>query len=138
MTVATKPRPMMGPDSAPLWASIEGRRLELPFCSGCGKAHLPAGPICPFCLSRGLAWRPASGRGRVSSWTRVHRAFLPSFAADIPYLVVQVELEEGPRIITNLVGTPRDATPRIGMAVKAVYEVCEGRTLLQFQPAEQV
>ena len=69
----------------------------------------------------------------------MHRPFLKSFADDVPYIVAQVELEEGPRIITNLVGLQPDEEPRIGMKVQAIFQaVDELLELVQFKPIQPV
>lgn len=102
--ITSKPRPRIGPDSRPFWDNCRKHQLALPFCMDCSKPHLPAGPVCPFCLSDRLEWRPVSGKGVVSTWVVIHKAWFPAFAADIPYNVVQVELAEGPRLTAKIVG----------------------------------
>ena len=130
-----KPLPRVGPDTAPFWAGTKEKRLRIPVCEACGRSHWPGSPVCPFCFSDQIAWRDASGRGVVSTWTVVHKAWFPSFAADIPYNVVQVELEEGPRITANVVGLPPGTAPSIGMAVEVVFDpVTPEVTLPRFRP----
>lgn len=114
-----KPRPRNGPDTAPFWEGCKRHELRLPYCRDCGKPHLPAGPVCPFCFSFDLDWRKASGRGRVSTWVVVHKAWFPAFAAEIPYNVVQVELEEGPRLTADVIGTNDLA---VGQAVEVWFD----------------
>ena len=120
MSAYTKPRPRIGPDNAPFWQGCREHRLLLPTCHACGKAHLPPGPVCPFCLADAIEWRPASGRGRISTWTRVHKAWFPAFAGETPYTVVQVELDEGPRLTSQLLGSS-DQPLVIGARVGAVF-----------------
>ena len=79
-----KPLPRITPDSEPFYKGLREKRLLLPYCRDCGQPHLPPGPVCPACFSDRLEWREASGRGRVSTWTVVHKAWFPAFAADIP------------------------------------------------------
>lgn len=135
MSEARKPLPRIGPDNEPFWAGTREGRLLLPFCQDCGRPHLPPGPVCPFCLSSRLDWRAGSGRGRISTFTVVHKEWFAAFAADLPYNVVQVELEEGPRITANLVDAPAGG-PAIGMAVQAVFDpVTPEVTLPRFRPA---
>jgi len=134
MTDHAKPLPRMTPDSQPFWDALRARELRLPYCAACGRPHLPPGPVCPFCFDDRLEWRAASGRGTVSSWTVVHKAWFPAFAADIPYNVVQVELEEGPRLTTCVVGLPNDRL-RVGLPVVIDFdEAREGVTLPRFRP----
>ncbi len=135
MNAHDKPRPRIGPDNAPFWQGCREHRLMLPTCRGCGKAHLPPGPVCPFCFADDLAWVEASGRGRVSTWTMVHKAWFPAFAADTPYNVVQVELDEGPRLTSCIIG---EAPIRIDQRVEVVFEdVDQELTLHGFRIIEQ-
>lgn len=135
MSSHPKALPRITPDSAPFWDALRERRLVLPYCRDCGVPHLPPGPVCPTCFSGRLEWRAAGGRGRISSWTVVHKAWFPSFAADVPYNVVQVELDEGPRLTANVVGVPNHRLA-VGLAVEIDYGLQrEGITLPQFRPA---
>ena len=120
VTPYPKPRPTIGPDNAPFWQGCRAHCLLLPFCRACGKPHLPPGPVCPFCFGDDIEWRPASGRGRISTFTRVHKAWFPAFADEVPYNVVQVELDEGPRLTSRLVDT-RERPIVIGQRVEAVF-----------------
>ena len=134
MSSESKPLPRITPDTAPFWDALRERRLVLPYCCDCGTPHLPPGPVCPACFSGRLEWREASGRGRISTWTVVHKAWFPSFAADVPYNVVQVELDEGPRLTANVVGLPNHLLA-VGLAVEIDYgEQREGITLPRFRP----
>ena len=126
-----KPLPRITPDSKPFWDGLRERRLMLPYCSDCGKPHLPPGPVCPFCFSERLEWRQASGRGRISTWTVVHKTWFPDFAAEIPYNVAQVELEEGPRLTTGIVGLANDEL-KVGLPVAIDFG---DTTLPRFRPA---
>jgi uncharacterized OB-fold protein len=130
-----KPRPRIGPDSRPFWEHCRNHELALPFCQECGKPHLPAGPVCPFCLSDRLEWRVVSGRGVVSSWVIVHKAWFPAFAAEVPYNVIQVELAEGPRLTAKMVDF-NGGTIRVGDAVVVAFEDVDAElTLPVFRPA---
>jgi uncharacterized OB-fold protein len=131
VTAYLKPRPRIGPDNEPFWEGCRAHRLMLPTCEECGKPHLPPGPVCPFCLSDRVAWRQASGRGRISTWTIVHKEWFAAFKNDLPYNVIQVELDEGPRLTSSLVG---DAKPAIGQRVEVVFDdVDDTLTLPRFR-----
>jgi uncharacterized OB-fold protein len=130
-----KPLPRMTPDSELFWSGLRARRLMLPYCLDCGRPHLPPGPVCPACFSERLEWREASGRGRISTWTVVHKAWFPAFAADIPYNVVQVELDEGPRLTANVVGI-QNKQLKIGLPVQIEFDdVTSEMTLPRFRPS---
>ena len=129
-----RPRPRIGPDNAPFWEACRRHTLVLPTCAECGKAHLPPGPVCPYCFSDRMTWKQATGKGRISTWTVVHKAWFPAFSNDIPYNVVQVELDEGPRLTSSLVDLS-GRTPEIGQRVEVVYDdVDDALTLHRFRP----
>lgn len=126
-----KPLPRITPDNEPFYQALREGRFVLPYCADCGKPHLPPGPVCPFCFTERIEWRPASGRGRVSTWTVVHKAWFAAFAEDIPYNVVQVELEEGPRLTANVVSVSNQSLA-IGLPVEIVF----GEALPRFRVAK--
>ncbi len=132
-----KPLPRVTPDSQPFWEGCRSHRWVLPYCAACGKPHLPPGPVCPFCFGADLKWREASGRGTVSSWTRVHQPWFAAFADELPYNVIEVELEEGPRVTANLIGGT-DAVLRVGLPVRVVFDdVSDTVTLPRFVADER-
>lgn len=134
MKIDPKPRPRIGPDSAPFWQGCREHKLMLPTCAACGKAHLPAGPVCPFCFADAIAWKQATGKGRISTWTVVHKAWFPAFAAESPYNVIQVELDEGPRLTSSLVGGGK---AQIGQRVEVVFDDVDVElTLHRFRPVQ--
>ncbi len=127
------PRPRISPDNKPFWDGVEAGHLRLPSCTSCGKPHLPPGPVCPFCFSPELEWIEASGKGTISTWTIVHKVWFPVFADRVPYNVIQVELDEGPRLTARLV--ENDGPPRVGQRVSILFErIEEGLTLPAFRP----
>lgn len=83
-------------DSAPLWRGFEEGQVRLPYCTQCGEPHLPPGPVCPYCFSAKLEWRPASGNAQLSSWVVERKKVFKTF--DPPYVVGEVQLAEGPRM----------------------------------------
>jgi uncharacterized OB-fold protein len=128
-----KPLPRVTPDNRPFWEACRAHRLDLPWCRDCGRPHLPPGPVCPFCFADALEWRRASGRGRVSSWVVVHKDWFPAFRAELPYNVVQVELEEGPRLTANVVGVENERLA-VGLPVEVVFDdVAPEMTLPRFR-----
>jgi uncharacterized OB-fold protein len=79
-------------------------QLRFQRCSECANAWLPPRDQCPRCLSPEFTWEDASGAAKVVSWVVYHRAFHPAFADRVPYNVTVVELAEGPRLISNVLG----------------------------------
>jgi uncharacterized OB-fold protein len=84
------------------YAFLAQGELRLQRCTECGTWRHPPRLRCAQCGSLTVAWKPASGRGRVYSWTTTHRAVDPAFTP--PYAILVVELEEGPRVVANLRG----------------------------------
>jgi uncharacterized OB-fold protein len=125
--------PVIYPEELPYWEALRQHTLTLQRCKACDKAWFPIGPACPHCLSSDFEWARMSGRGVVHNYVVYHKAWTPWFEQRVPYAVVQVELDEGPRLTTNLLDCPLGAI-RIGMRVQAEYEhVTEDVTLLQFR-----
>ena len=129
-----KPLPQISPEMAPFFAAARRRQLVVQQCTRCKALRFPARPICSRCLGRDAAWVPVAGRGTVFSFAVMHQANHPGFAAEVPYAVVVIELEEGVRLLSNLVGCPlRDV--RIGLPVEVVFEdVTPDVTLPKFRP----
>jgi hypothetical protein len=110
--------------------------LTLPYCPSCRAFHYYPRAVCPQCLSGALEWRRVSGRGRLHTFTIVHRG-PKEFPLGTPYVLAIVELDEGPRLMTNLVDVAPDPTAvRIGMPVEVVFmDVGPEAALPHFRPA---
>ena len=132
----TGPVPMPTPESRPFWDAARRHELQLPYCRACGQYHYYPRAVCPHCLSNDLEWRRLSGRGRVHTFTLVHRG-AKGFPLPTPYVMAIVELEEGPRMMTNILGVAAD--PRqipFGMPVEATFtDVTPEISLVHFRPA---
>lgn len=130
-----KPLPRPSEDTAPYWEAAHRGELRMQACADCGHIRFPPSLLCPRCLSEKAEWQQLSGRGKVYSWIVVHQSQHPAFNADTPYNVVIVELEEGPRLHSQLVDCPNDQI-RIGMPVEVVFErVADAVTLPKFRRA---
>jgi uncharacterized OB-fold protein len=129
------PAPRPTPVSAPFWRAARQHRLELQFCGRCEAWIWYPRPFCPACLGD-LEWCTASGNGVLYTFTVVRRAAHPAFEARVPYVHAIVELAEGPRMTTNIIGCSAERI-RIGMAVRAVFEdLNDDVALVLFQPAD--
>jgi len=131
------PAPIVNADSAPYWQGAREDRLLLQRCRDCGVLRFFPRYLCTACGSDRVDWTEVSGRGTVHSFTIVHRAAFPEFQARTPYVVALIDLEEGPRMMTNIVG--RDALKvAIGGAVTVTFEArgTEGAKVPQFRRAE--
>lgn len=115
-----KPAPSIDPGSAPYWQALSEGRLIVKSCAGCGQSHFYPRELCPHCHSDQLSWIEASGRGEIYSFTVCHRPAGAAFAAETPYVVALVSLDEGPRMMTRIAGDP--TAVRIGRRVKVRFE----------------
>ena len=130
-----KPVPRPAPESVPYWEAAKHHKLEVPHCNACGYYWFPPSASCPHCLSTDFAFTPVSGRGKVFSFVTFHRVYHPAFEQEVPYVVALVELEEGPRLLTNIVGVPPDKVA-CEMPVKVVFDdVGDGVAVPKFTPA---
>jgi hypothetical protein len=133
--VLTRGRPLPVPtrDSAPFWEATRRGELRFQRCTDCGTfRHYPR-PRCPRCGSGGVEWARVSGRGSVYTWTIVRGPTLPAFAAEVPYNVVDVLLEEGVHFVSQVLDCPPEAIAA-GMAVEAVFvPASEEITLVKFR-----
>ena len=113
------PVPVIDPGSAPYWTALDQQRLILKRCGACGKAHFYPRELCPYCYADDLVWFEASGLGSIYSFTVCHRSAGPAFATDVPYVVALVELAEGPRMMTRILGDL--SAVAIGCAVRVRF-----------------
>jgi uncharacterized OB-fold protein len=136
MAEPAPPLPVADPVTRPFWESVRAHAMRLQRCRGCGRFVFYPRAVCPFCLSGELAWTPVSGRGTVHAFTIPHRHPHPAFAARAPYVVALIELEEGARMLSTLVGVePTPAAVRVGLPVEVVYDdVTAEITLPRFRP----
>jgi len=123
--------------AAPFWDATREERFLLEWCGPCGKPIFYPREICPSCLrSDGLEWRPASGRGQVYAVSVQHTPQMPMPAyQNGPYAVAVIELEEGVRMLSNVVGCPPESVA-VGQPVTVTWEaLSDGRNLPLFEPA---
>jgi uncharacterized OB-fold protein len=131
-----KPLPVIHPDNAPYWAALKEHELRMQRCSDCGTLRYPVSPVCYKCLSERCEWEKLSGKGVLRSWIVVEAATgNPAWSEDVPYVVALVDLTEGPRLTTNIVGIDADKL-KYGMPLEIVYaDVTPEVTLAKFRPA---
>lgn len=120
---------------APYLDAHDGR-LYVQRCATCGTYRFPPRRVCTVCGGREATWEASSGRGRVWSFAIFHKAYLSEFADKVPYNVAVVELEEGPRVISNIVGVEHDDL-EIDLEVEATPTTePDGRTVVRFRVAQ--
>lgn len=121
-------------DSAPLWRGFEQGEVRLPFCTQCREPHLPAGPVCPYCLSEDLEWAGASGAAVLTSWVVERKKCFAAF--DPPYIIAEVQLAEGPRMPAQVQWAEFEKL-RSGLPGHIEFSVApNGLTLPEFVPGE--
>ena len=134
MTAAAKPLPQITSEMAPFWEAARRHQLVVQRCRGCGEHRFPARDLCSRCLSRAADWVPVCGRGVIFSYVVMHQVYHPGFADQVPYAVVVVQLEEGARMLSNLLDCPLQDV-RVDMPVEVVFEELTPEvTLPKFRP----
>lgn len=118
------PAPRVTPETERFWEATDDKILLLKRCDECGDAHHYPRSRCPFCFSGNLEWEEASGDGTVYTYTVTHQNGEPYDKAT-PYVLAYVELDEGPRIMTNVVGVEPDDVC-VGQEVTVVFDETEG------------
>ncbi|MHB8341916.1 MAG: Zn-ribbon domain-containing OB-fold protein [Mycobacteriales bacterium] len=127
--------PTIDDATAPWWAAAREHQLLIKRCADCGRPHFYPRSFCPYCWSERVDWEPASGRATLYTWSTVYSNDLPPFQARVPYVAAIVDLEEGPRMMTNVVEAAPDAL-RVGMALQVTFrKETEEVTLPVFRPA---
>lgn len=123
--MTARPLPVPDESSAQYWAHAREHVLSVARCRHCDRFTIPPGETCPHCLTSEPRFRfePVSGRGRVRSWTVIRRASLLGFTDEVPYLLVDVELDEQPelRMIGRLVDGPNTVV-HVGDPVRVTFE----------------
>ena len=132
----TGPIPVPTPETRPFWEAARRHELSLQRCRACGRHVFYPRGACPHCFSADLEWRRVSGRGTLHTFTVVQRG-QRGFPLGPPYVIAIVELDEGARLMTNLVDVEPDPEKiRIGMPVEVVFEdVSPEIALPRFRPA---
>jgi uncharacterized OB-fold protein len=122
-------------DTEEFWTFAAQGQLMLRHCKSCGNRMYYPRILCTQCMSTDLDWVEASGRAIVHAFTLIHRAPTPAFRGDVPYPLAIVELEEGPRMMSNIVDCDNEAII-IGMRLELTFEPRGGAALPQFRPAD--
>jgi uncharacterized OB-fold protein len=130
-----KPLPRIDEDSRGFWEALARHELYFQRCRDCGTKRFYPRALCTNCLSSATEWVRASGHGTVYTFTVTQQNQAPGFREELPYVLAIVELEEGVRLMTNVVGCAPDAV-RINLPVEVVFDdVTAEVTLPKFRPA---
>ena len=128
-----KPLPRPNADTRLFWDGCKRHQLVFQKCPDCQHVRWPPSTLCPRCYSLSTELVPASGKGKIYTYTVYHQAFHESFKRDIPYVTAIVELDEGPHLLTNLVGCDHESI-KCDLPVEVVWEdITEEFTLPKFR-----
>jgi len=126
------PQPTIDSDSREYWEGLAHGELRIQHCDTCKQYVFYPRSLCPHCYSDQLSWVVATGRGTIYSYTVVYQAF-GSFKEEVPFVVAIVELVEGVRLMTRIIGAPHERV-KIGVPVHVSFtSVSEDMTLPYFQ-----
>ncbi len=130
-----RPLPEATPETKEFWDGAKRHELRIQRCRSCGKAYFFPRPFCPFCSSKDVEWFTASGKGKLYSYVINHRAAY-GFQDYVPYVIAIVQLDEGPRMMSNIIGI--DPTPEnlpVDLPVEVTWdEQSDDITLPLFRP----
>lgn len=131
---AARPLPHPSPLTRPFWDGARSRVLRVQRCDDCATHIFYPRYLCPACGGDRIPWVTTSGRGTIFTYTIARRPTHPAFADRVPYVIAVVELEEGPKLTTNIVEVDLDDLA-IGMPVEATFKDVDDITLVHFRPA---
>jgi len=123
-------------DTREFWQATKDGELKYQRCDACGTVVFYPRHHCTSCLSTSLSWHTASGRGTVYTFSVVRKAEHPFFRTQVPYAVAWIDLDEGPRILSNIVGIDDPATDiAVGQRVMVEWEIHDDLAIPLFRPA---
>jgi uncharacterized OB-fold protein len=135
VTTLPTPKPVPNVETQPFWDATALGMLLLPRCDACGTVIWYPRTLCPVCHSTSVSWFEASGLGTIYTFT-VARRGAGMWADAAPYVVASVELDEGPRMLTNIVDCDPESV-EIGQRVQVVFhDTGEGTALPRFRPLD--
>jgi uncharacterized OB-fold protein len=131
-----RPLPDPTPETREFWDGARRGELRIQRCRACNRAYFYPRPFCPHCSSRDVEWFTASGRGRLHTYVIAHRG-PPGFRDATPYVIAVVELDEGPRMMSNVIGVePTPEALPVDLRLEATFErQSDEITLPLFRPA---
>jgi len=136
MNDITRPLPKLEElDTRPFWQATQKRQLTYQQCDNCGTIVFYSRAQCTGCTDSQLSWKTASGKGTVYTYSVVRQSYHPFFRNLVPYAVAWIDLEEGPRILSNITGVEDPLTQvKIGQSVAVVWEEHEELCIPLFKP----
>ncbi len=133
MADTPRPAPVADAVTAPFWEGCGQRELRVQECRACRLRWLPGSVVCPHCWSDAVTWVASTGDGTVVTFAVYHRSYHPAFQPLVPYVVAVVEVAEGPRLVSNVVGVAPERV-RVGMPVRVEFQSAGDIALPVFRP----
>ena len=128
------PRPLHPNLTKEFWEGTKRREINIPRCKNCGRFFWYPREECPFCLEQDWEWHNATGKGHLYTYTVVRQPQDPAFYDDVPYIFAIVQLDEGIRIVSNVIDCPLDQV-KVDMPLEVVFEdITSDWTLYKFRP----
>jgi uncharacterized protein len=132
MADSDKPAPRISAETQPFWDGCRQGELRYQLCRDCGRVQFYPRALCAGCGATALEWRRSRGEGSIHTVTVVYRAPSPAFRGDVPYAIALVDLDEGYRMMANVLG-PDPEGLAIGARVRVVFETRGDVSLPQFE-----
>jgi uncharacterized OB-fold protein len=121
-------------ETQPYWDAAREGKLLIRRCTACHRPHFYPRPFCPHCWSDAVEWEQASGKATLYTFSIIRRNDLPPFPDRVPYVAAVVDLEEGPRMMTNIEGCDEDEV-QIGMALTVAFRAEDDFSIPVFRKA---
>ena len=135
MADATRPLPSLeDPDSAPFWEATKNHELRYQVCNACNQVVFYPRAHCTHCLSDDLRWEVSKGEGTIYTLSVIKLSRHPFFAGKVPYALALIDLDEGPRLMSNITGVDDPASLQVGQRVRVEWEDHETLALPLFRP----
>ena len=135
MATYEKPLPIVNEETKPYWEHCKKHELRMQKCTACGYTRFPISMVCPRCHSVEAEWTKLSGKGKVYSYIIYRQAYHPAYKDEIPYVVAIIQLDEGPRMESNIIGCNVEDV-KIDMPVEVHFDdVTAEVSLPKFRPA---
>lgn len=137
MSLYKKPLPTVNNLNSPFWNAAKEKTIKMQFCSNCGHFRYPIAPACPKCISTNFTWGEVGKTGEIWSFSIFHKNYFEGFEEEIPYNVAVIKLDNGVKLISNIVGINNEDL-KIGTRVEAYFEdVTETNTIIKFKPLNE-
>ena len=135
MAITDRPLPRFPePDTHPFWEATKSHELRYQVCDDCGGIVFHPRRHCTHCLSQNLSWKKSKGEGTIYTYSVVRQNYHPAFKQRVPYVIAWIDLDEGFRMLSNVVGVDDVENVEIGQRVRVQWEDHDTVSLPAFTP----